>query len=132
MNILASRNQDSGVEEPTFQTQKPPLIGLVTFNKKFQQWQAKSRFAGCWPALHYWNFLYSVYLPIGFLITKQKRHPSQIIQNNKKIKTAISDHEETAIYFCFDFIFIYIYNTKHSNLLKSIIVHIFSTLILKY
>ena len=37
MNILASRNQDSGVEEPTFQTQKPPLIDLITFNKKFQQ-----------------------------------------------------------------------------------------------
>ena len=46
VNILASRNRNSGVVKPTFRIRKPLMIGLTAIHKKLSQWQAQSRFAG--------------------------------------------------------------------------------------
>lgn len=53
MNILASRNHDSGNMETGIPERKPPLIGLITIHKKLNECQAQSRFAGRKPALHW-------------------------------------------------------------------------------
>lgn len=53
MNILASRNHDSGNMETGIPEQKPSLIGLITIHKKLNECQAQSRFAGRKPALHW-------------------------------------------------------------------------------
>ena len=52
MDILVSRNLDSGNMETGIPKRKPSLIGLIKTHKKSNECQAQSRFAGHKPALH--------------------------------------------------------------------------------
>ena len=52
MDILVSRNPDSGNMETGIPERKPPLIGLINTHKESNECQAQSRFAGHKPALH--------------------------------------------------------------------------------
>lgn len=52
MDILVSRNPDSGNMETGIPERKPPLIGLINTHKESKECQAQSRFAGHKPALH--------------------------------------------------------------------------------
>ena len=58
LDILVSRNLDSGNMETGIPERKPSLIGLIKTRKKSNECQAQSRFAGHKPALHLWDFLY--------------------------------------------------------------------------
>ena len=59
LDILVSKNPDSGNMETGIPERKPPLIGLINTHKESKKCQAQSRFAGHKPALHLWDFLYS-------------------------------------------------------------------------
>ena len=52
VDILVSRNLDSGNMETGIPERKPSLIGLIKTRKKSNECQAQSRFAGHKPALH--------------------------------------------------------------------------------
>ena len=52
LDILVSRNPDSGNMETGIPERKPPLIGLINTHKESKKCQAQSRFAGHKPALH--------------------------------------------------------------------------------
>ena len=52
LDILVSRNPDSGNMETGIPERKPPLIGLINTHKESNECQAQSRFAGHKPALH--------------------------------------------------------------------------------
>jgi len=52
LDILVSRNLDSGNMETGIPERKPSLIGLIKPHKKSNECQAQSRFAGHKPALH--------------------------------------------------------------------------------
>jgi len=52
MDILVSRNPDSGNMETDIPERKPPLIGLINTHKESKKCQAQSRFAWHKPALH--------------------------------------------------------------------------------
>ena len=53
LNIFDSKNHDSGNMETGIPERKLPLIGLITINKKLNECQDQSRFAGCKPDLHW-------------------------------------------------------------------------------
>ena len=46
VDILVSRNPDSGNMETGIPERKPPLIGLINTHKESNECQAQSRFAG--------------------------------------------------------------------------------------
>lgn len=52
LDILVSRNPDSGNMETGIPERKPPLIGLINTHKESNECQAQSRFARHNPALH--------------------------------------------------------------------------------
>ena len=52
LDILVSRNPDSGNMETGIPERKPPLIGLINTHKESNECQAQSRFAGHKSALH--------------------------------------------------------------------------------
>lgn len=52
LDILVSRNPDSGNMETGIPERKPPLIGLINTHKESNECQAQSRFAGHKQALH--------------------------------------------------------------------------------
>ena len=52
VDILVSRNPDSGNMETGIPERKPPLIGLINTHKESKKCQVQSRFAGHKPALH--------------------------------------------------------------------------------
>lgn len=82
MDILVSRNPDSGNMETGIPERKPPLIGLINTHKESNECQAQSRFAGHKQALHFMGF--SLLSPLKFFVD-----PKNVDGRNNKVVQAI-------------------------------------------